>query len=437
MRQRRCHHKGPAMRRPNPWGRSAALTLALVLGLAALVMWLNLRGDPDPGLSPGRQDAAMIARGAYLARAGNCMACHTERGGVPYAGGRPIDTPFGIVYAGNLTPDRDTGIGQWSADDFWRALRNGRSRDGRLLYPAFPYPNYTLMQREDADALFAFLQNQAAVRQPNRDHQLRWPFSTQTALALWRALYFTPGGFRPQAEQGPIWNRGAYLVQGLGHCSACHAERNALGANSPLDLAGGLIPMQNWYAPSLTDRSEAGVMDWPLEEIVSLLGTGTSSRGSAHGPMAEVVLHSTQHLSADDLQAMATFLKGLPPARRHAIPSGALAKPNAAGAALYEKHCLQCHGEQGQGVAGAYPALAGNRAVSLEPAVNLVQIVMHGAYPPATRGNPQPFGMPPYLMDFSETEIADLLNHLRSSWGHRASAITALDVQLAREGRTR
>lgn len=419
------------------WVRTSLLALALILGLSGLVLWLNLRGDPDPGPPPALHDSGLIARGAYLARAGNCMVCHTDRGGAPYAGGRAIDTPFGLVYASNLTPDRQTGLGLWSADDFWRALRNGRSRDGRLLYPAFPYPNYTHIQREDADALFAFLQSQAAVNQPNRSHQLRWPFSTQTALALWRALYFTPGGYTVEAEQSPAWRRGAYLVQGLGHCSACHAERNALGASRPLDLAGGLIPMQNWYAPSLTDPAEAGVMEWPLKDIVDLLATGTSSRGSAQGPMAEVVLHSTQYLSADDLNAMATFLKSLPPARRKAEPTGPWAKPSAAGAALYERHCLQCHGDQGQGVAGAYPALSGNRAVTLGPAVNLVHIVLHGGYPPATAGNPRPFGMPPYMMDLSEAEVAELLNHLRSSWGHRASAVSALDVQLARERRTR
>ncbi len=417
--------------------RASLLALALLLGLSGLVLWLNLRGDPEPGPTPAVPGAELIARGAYLARAGNCMACHTERGGAPYAGGRPIDTPFGMVYASNLTPDPQTGLGLWNADDFWRALRNGRSRDGRLLYPAFPYPNYTQMQREDADALFAFLQSQQAVMQPNRAHQLRWPFSTQAALALWRALYFTPGAYPVEAEQSPAWRRGAYLVQSLGHCSACHAERNALGASRPLDLAGGLIPMQNWYAPSLTDPAEAGVMDWPLKDIVDLLATGTSARGSAQGPMAEVVLHSTQYLSAEDLKAMATFLKSLPPAKRKSEPAGPWAKPSATGAALYEKHCLQCHGDQGQGVVGAYPALAGNRAVTLEPAVNLVQIVMHGGYPPATAGNPRPFGMPPYIMDLSETEVTELLNHLRSSWGHRASAVTALDVQLAREGRTR
>lgn len=412
-------------------GGTLVLLATLSLMAAAVVVWLNLRGDPSPRSSPPGQDALLIERGAYLARAGNCMACHTQRGGLPYAGGRGIDTPFGIVYAGNLTPDATTGIGRWSADDFWRALRNGRSRDGRLLYPAFPYANYSLMQREDADAIFAYLRSLPAATQANTPHDLRWPFSTQAALAVWRALYFAPGQVQAAASQDPELTRGAYLIQGLGHCSACHSARNALGASSPLDLAGGLIPMQNWYAPSLNDRREAGVMHWPLKDIVALLQTGVAPGASVQGPMAEVVLHSTQHLSQTDLQAMAVFLKSLPEARP-TLPATRPAVSTRAGAALYEKHCAACHGDQGQGVATAYPALAGNRAVTLPSTVNLVQMVLHGGYPPATTGNPRPFGMPPYTVDLSEQEITDLLNHLRSSWGNQAGAVSAVDVQAAR-----
>ena len=410
------------------------LALALLLIVAALLWRDDQRpaGGSAASSAPAGQD--LIERGAYLARAGNCMACHTERGGAPYAGGRGIATPFGTVYAGNLTPDASTGIGAWSAEDFWQALREGRSRDGRLLYPAFPYANYSRLQREDADAIYAFLRSQAPVARANTAHELRWPFNTQWALVAWRTLYFKPETFEPQAQQSPAYNRGAYLVQGLGHCSACHAARNVLGASNPLDLAGGLIPMQNWYAPSLTDTRQAGLMDWPLADIVALMQTGVSPRGSVQGPMAEVVLHSTQHLSQTDLQAMATYLKALPASPRPPLP-GRLAQANTAGAALYDKHCVQCHGDQGQGVSNAYPALAGNRAVTMDSTVNLVQMVLHGGYPPATAGNPRPYGMPPYWVDLSEQDIADLLNHLRSSWGHQAGAVSAVDVQAARSRR--
>lgn len=407
------------------------ITAALLLVGAAAVLWLNVRGDPPIDHLPSPGGAQAIERGAYLARAGNCMGCHTSAGGAAYAGGRGIDTPFGTVYAGNLTADPDTGIGRWSADDFWRALRNGRSRDGRLLYPAFPYPNYSLIEREDAQAIYAYLRSLPPVAQANRPHDLRWPFNTQAALAVWRALYFKPGETAPPENASPALKRGAYLVQGLGHCSACHSARNALGASSPLDLAGGLIPMQNWYAPSLNSAQEAGVMHWPAADIVALLKTGVSPRGSAQGPMAEVVLHSTQHLNESDLNAVALLLKSLPEHANTAV-SGRKAAPNAAGAALYDKYCVQCHGDQGQGVPGAYPALAGNRAVTMASPVNLVQMVLHGGYPPATAGNPQPFGMPPYIVDLSDPEIADLLTHLRGSWGHGATAVSAVDVHTAR-----
>lgn len=421
------------MRRLLTWllGLAAAL-----LALTILVWQLNVRDEPNVTTAVATAAAlpARIERGAYLARAGNCMSCHTTRGGTPFAGGRGIATPFGTVFSSNLTPDRNTGIGQWSPTHFWRAMHNGRSRDGRLLYPAFPYTSYTDITREDSDALYAYLHSLAPVDQPNTPHTLRWPFSTQAALAVWRALYFSPGRYEPDTKQTAEWNRGAYLVRGLGHCSACHSTRNALGAtNTPLDLAGGLIPMQNWYAPSLTSAAEAGVADWTTQDIAALLKTGVSPRGSVLGPMAEVVLHSTQHLSDPDLAAMAVFLKSLPPAPVARASTAATGfTPPAAGAKLYEQHCAQCHGAQGQGVPGAYPALAGNRAVTMDSTANLVQIVLNGGYAPATAGNPRPFGMPPFVLVLDDTELATLLTYLRSAWGHQASPVTPTEIHRMR-----
>lgn len=421
--------------------RWAAGGVATAIALVALVGWLNLRDEPDLsiGAATAQASPAQVQRGAYLARAGNCMSCHTARGGTPYAGGRGIDTPFGTVFSGNLTPDKNAGIGSWSAGHFWRAMHNGRSKDGRLLYPAFPYTNYTEITREDSDALYAYLQSLPPSAQANTAHTLRWPFSTQAALAVWRALYFSPGQFTPDRLQPEEWNRGAYLVRGLGHCSACHSARNALGAtNTPLDLAGGLIPMQNWYAPSLTSPAEAGVSDWAPEHIASLLKNGVSPRGSVLGPMAEVVLHSTQHLSAPDLDAMAVFLKSLPPsAGKAAAPAATNTSVAQAGGKLYEQHCAQCHGEQGRGVPGAYPPLAGNRAVTMDSTANLVQVVLNGGYAPATAGNPRPFGMPPFVLVLNDTELAALLSYLRSAWGNQASAVTATEVNRMRSANHR
>jgi mono/diheme cytochrome c family protein len=285
-----------------------------------------------------------VERGAYLARAGNCATCHTARGGAAYAGGRGLETPFGTVVSSNLTPDDATGLGRWSAAHFWRAMHHGRSMDGRLLYPAFPYTDYTLVTREDSDALFAYLRSLPPVVQARPAHALRFPYDTQAALAVWRALYFEPARFEADADRPADWNRGAYLVRGLGHCSACHTQRNALGASElGLQLGGGLIPVQNWYAPSLLSADEAGVAEWSTQEVVDLLKTGRSARGSAMGPMAEVVARSTQHLNEADLRAMAVYLQSLPQhgARRAgatAADRAAAAPSSSRGGRLYEQH---------------------------------------------------------------------------------------------------
>ncbi len=405
-----------------------------------------------PSASPSALEASAaatsdVARGAYLARAGNCMACHTAQGGRPYAGGRAIATPFGAVVSSNLTADAATGLGRWSKDDFWQALHHGKSRDGRLLLPAFPYTSYTLVTRADSDALFAYLQSLPGVANTPPPHQLRWPFNTQWALAAWRAWYFSPGEFKATADKTPEWNRGAYLVQGLGHCSSCHAERNALGASSnAAGLQGGLIPMQNWYAPSLASNAQAGVGHWREADIVTLLRTGTAPGATVQGPMAEVVRGSTQHLSQADLQAMAIYLKDLSgPTAADSTHSATATAPAAAtnpppagrGAKLYEQHCAHCHGRAGEGVPGAYVPLAGNRAVTLPVATNLAQTVMHGGFAPATAGNPRPYGMPPFLLVLDDADIAAVLSFVRGSWGNRAGPVTELDVGQVRSATRR
>ena len=414
-----------------------ALGAGVLAMVASAVVWtLNVRDEVNVSASVAyAPNGSLIARGAYLARAGNCATCHTARGGQPYAGGLGIPTPFGTVFTSNLTPDENTGLGSWSPAHFWRALHNGRSKSGRLLYPAFPYTNYTQVTREDSDAIFAYLRSLPAVVQANRPHALRFPYQSQAALAVWRAMYFSPGVFQPDAARNAEWNRGAYLVKGLGHCSACHSPRDALGGiGKGLDLAGGLIPMQNWYAPSLGSPHEAGMGDWDREQIVSLLKNGVSPRASVSGPMSEVVLRSTQYLSREDLGAMAQYLKELP--RESPKPEAAVAPANAINTAkaakLYEQHCAQCHGDKGQGVANAYPALAGNRAVTMPSTENLVQMVLGGGFSPATTGNPRPFGMPPFVLVLDDSEVADVITHIRSSWGNQAGGITSIQVQRVR-----
>lgn len=422
------------------WRSRAVKALVLLAMLAAaataLVAWLNVRGEvPVRDVVPaGVPSAELVQRGAYLARAGNCAACHTARGGAAFAGGKGVETPFGTVFATNLTPDPETGLGQWSPDHFWRAMHHGRSRDGRLLYPAFPYPDYTLVTREDSDALYAFLRSQPAVRQPNRPHELRFPYDSQLALAAWRALFFTPGTFEAQEGKSAEWNRGAYLVRGLGHCQACHAPRNAFGATSDaLELSGGLIPMQNWYAPSLASPAEAGVQSWSADDVLHLLRDGKSRHGAAMGPMAEVVFGSTQHLGEADLRAMAAFLRDLP--RQESAPSRAARREAdvlALGARLYRAQCAECHGESGEGGGAAYPPLAGHRTVTMGSSANLVKVIVSGGFPPTTGGNPRPHGMPPFGPSLTAAEIAALATFVRGAWGNDAPAVSELDVNRVR-----
>jgi mono/diheme cytochrome c family protein len=411
---------------------------------------------------PEPYSKALIERGRYLAILGNCAACHTERGGAPFAGGKAIHTPFGAVFASNITPDPQHGIGRWSADGFYRALTEGISASGTLLTPAFPYPNYSRVTREDSDALFAyFMQGVQPQSVPNKAHELQFPFNTQLALAVWRVLFFSedepqntinsiakkqdsmPG--TGQKDSKVLVERGRYLIEGLGHCSACHGQRNALGAGATNQFAGALMPQQDWYAPSLHAREEAGVQHWPREQVMQLLSSGVTNQASALGPMAEVVAKSTQFWKPEDLEAAAAYLQSLPVS---AAPSTQLPTSRATestaqqlrsqGAALYAQHCATCHGEQGQGlqVEGkvARPALAGNRAVTLPSSANLVRIMLAGGYAPATPGNPRPYGMPPFVHVLGDEDIAALTTFIRSSWGNQASAVTASQVVAQRRG---
>ena len=411
-----------------------AIAFVTCLILAGLFMWPADDIGPSPTAGLSRLD--QVARGAYLAKAGDCMACHTPRGGAAYAGGRAIDTPFGAILSPNITSSREHGIGSWSADDFWRALHNGKGKDGRLLYPAFPYTNYTKITRDDADALHAFFQTVPAISKANLPHQLRFPYNQQIALAAWRALYFRPAVWRDQGGQSIAWNRGAYLVNGLGHCSACHSSRNQLGATEN-GLSGGLIPVLGWYAPSLTSGAEAGLKDWDSAHIVQLLKTGVAPGASVSGPMAEVVKASLQYLNDADLGAMAVYLKTLQTAPAPAAVPAAALSPYAAqaleaqlkaGAKLYQTHCIDCHQANGSGMAPAYPALAGNRAVTMAQAVNPIRSVLHGGFAPGTEGNPRPYGMPPFGPLLDDDEVAAVVSYVRHAWDNQAPRVSAREV---------
>lgn len=402
---------------PSRW----ALGLLALIGVGAALL---LRTPPSPGRHSAPPGTELITRGAYLARVGNCAGCHTAPGGAELAGGPALPTPFGKVYAGNLTPEPETGLGRWSADDFWRALHEGRSRDGRRLLPAFPYTSFTQVTRADSDALFAYLRSRAAVKQANPAHQLRFPYNTHAAMVLWQWLFFTPGtagGTAPAAD--PVLDRGAYLVNGLGHCAACHAPRNALGAPGS-GMTGGDMPAHDWFAPSLHPVPGQGITE---QDLVDLLRVGRHRLGSASGPMASVVFRSTQHWTDEDLHAASRYLLSLRPEDAPSPMAAAAAQASpSVGRQLYDDRCADCHGAQGQGQPGVYPPLAGNPTV-LQPSVrNLVQVLKHGSFAPATAGNPRPYGMPPQELSVAETTA--LINHLRQTFAERAPPVTEVEV---------
>lgn len=430
------------------WSMAAVawLGLAGLAVLGALLAWLNLRGEYGVhaygyggGGGEAEPVAALVERGAYLARVGNCVGCHTAAGGVEYAGGRGLPTAFGTLFTSNLTPDEETGLGKWSAQDFWRALHNGRSRDGRLLYPAFPYDSYTHVTRADSDALFAYLRSLPPVRAQAPGHALQFPYGWQGALVVWRALFFTPQEWKEQVQHPQAWNRGRYLAQGLGHCAACHAPRNAWGAVGQA-LTGGFVAGQSWYAPSLLDPAQAGVQAGRDSAWMQVLQAGSGPSGSALGPMAEVVARSTQHWQPQDLQALASYLQERGAAAVGGAEGGhAIAAPSPGsmvlGQKLYEQQCAVCHGSRGQGTAGAFPALAGNATVTMAEPRNLLLVLLEGGYPPSTRLQPHPHGMPPFGHVLSDAQVAAVANYVRNAWGNKAAEIGTMEVYRAREGR--
>lgn len=377
----------------------------------------------------------IVERGRYLATIGDCASCHTARNGKPLAGGRVIGTPFGTIPAPNLTPDPDTGIGRWTADDFYRALHEGKGHDGTSLYPAFPFPSYTKVTRADSDAMFAWLKSLPPVHQPALQDTLRFPYRMRWLMGSWRTMFFDKGEYEADASQTKAWNRGAYLVQGLGHCNECHARRNSFGAavTDPY-LAGGIVPVQNWYAPDLSTGPHGGLAGWTEADIVSLLKTGRSPRGTALGPMAEVVMKSTRHLTDDDLAAIATYLVALP--QRPARPLGESAAGwkdlVANGKTTYDKHCASCHAGDGRGKGDAYPPLDANPTVTEPTGINAIRVVLSGGFAPATEGNPRPYSMPPFSQRLSDDEVAGVVSYIRQAWSNRAIAVSPEDVRAYR-----
>lgn len=413
--------------------------LALSLLALAAVLFLRQGGIaplrvPDGGApATAAADAATLEQGRYLARIGNCAACHTPRGGTPYAGGRGFPTPWGTLFSTNLTPDPGTGIGDWSVEEFRHAMRHGVGREG-LLYPAFPFAHFALVGDADLDALFAYLHTLPAIDAPRRENALRAPAGWRPMLMGWRMLFHRPRRFQPDPDRSDLWNRGRYLADGLAHCQMCHSGRGAF-ASLPADryLAGGIIPGQGWYAPPLT---RSALERFQTRELADYLRSGVSAHTAASGPMAEVVFTSLRHLTAEDALAIATYVKDVPDRPRARRPelvgerrSGALA---ASGRAVYAAQCASCHGDDGRGRGTDYPALAGNPALTVNDPVNAVLLVLYGGSPPTTSLNPRPYSMPPFAHTLTDAEIAAVVTHIRGAWGNRGAAVSPDQVQRMR-----
>jgi mono/diheme cytochrome c family protein len=367
---------------------------------------------------------ARVERGQYLAAAGDCVSCHTGPGGKPFAGGGKLDTPFGYLLAPNITPDDETGIGLWSADDFYRTMHLGVNRHGQDLYPAMPYTSYTLVTREDSDAIYAYLRTLEPVKNEIDVNHLRFPFNQRWTMAFWRELYFTPGTFEPVPGQSVEWNLGAYLVEGLEHCSACHSPRNVMGATeTKLEYTGAEI--DGWFAPNLSSNLSTGLGDWTVDDIATYLKTGKRpGHTSTFGPMAEVVHNSTSHLTEADLQAMATYLKALPPESSLRTAKAAPPDSKTKAASLYMDHCSACHQSGGRGMPGIFPPLVANGAVIAPDPGNVLQAVLNGI--PMQNGY---VAMPSFASQLTNQQIADVANYVRTSWGNQAVPnATAADV---------
>lgn len=373
---------------------------------------------------------ARIDRGRALTTAGDCVACHTADKGQPFAGGRAIETPFGTIYSPNITPDRETGIGAWSDQDFYKAVHEGIGPSGRHLYPAFPYPYFTKMTRDDVLAIRAYLATLPPVKNTRPAADFAWPLSERFLLTGWNWLFFDEGTFRPDPQKDARWNRGAYLVQGLGHCGACHTAKNVAGGDdTSAALEGGVL--QGWFAPNITADSRAGIGSWSDQDIVEYLRTGRNAHSGATGLMSEVVTNSTSKMSDEDLRAIAAYLKDRPGHPETPSPLGN-SPTMTAGRAIYRDSCSACHRADGKGVPLMFSPLAHSALLQSKDPTTVIRLVLEGARTVPTDARPTTSAMPAYGWKLDDGQVAAVLTYARNQWGNAAAAVTAAEVQSVR-----
>jgi mono/diheme cytochrome c family protein len=375
--------------------------------------------------------ADTIAHGKALTEAADCASCHTADPAKPFAGGKRIDTPFGGVYSLNLTPDRDTGLGAWSDDEFYRALRYGVARDGSRYYPAFPYPNFTKLTRQDILAIRAYLATLTPVRNRPPPPALHWPLNYRVLMRGWNWLFFKPGILIPDQQKSTEWNRGRYLVEGPAHCGACHTPKNIFGATKRGQAYGGGL-VQGWFAPRLDEAPRSGLKSWSVDDIVEYLQSGRNGHSNAGNLMAEVVVGSTSKMSDADIRAIAIYLKDLPAGAPEPEVPPPLQTQMTDGEKIYKGACIACHEADGSGAPRIYPPLPGNANLQSVDAANTLRIILDGAQTVTTPRAPNTGSMPAYRDKLSDQEISDVTTYIRNSWGNAASAVTPAQVTKAR-----
>ena len=422
-------------------GSRILLVIAIIVGLILLVSlgsWLWYRSHPatlveaPPGVLavltrpiPDGPEAGLLRRGRYLATAGDCVSCHTRAGGLPFTGGRGLRTPFGVIYSPNLSGSAD-GIASWTPDQFFRAMHDGIDNDGNHLYPAFPYTHFTVVSRADSYAILAWLKTVPGDASTAPANRLPFPLDLRPVMLVWNALNFSPHGLAANHAQPASWNRGAYLVEGLGHCGACHSPKTTLGADdSSHAYQGGKL--DNWLAPDLTGNKRTGLGSWSHQDIVDYLKYGRGARSNAAGPMAEVVTYSTSLMSDADLAAIAIYLETLTPsADMTASPPAAVAMR--AGGAIFSDACTACHREGGVGSARLFPPLAGSAAVQQVDPTSVIRLILAGGRTGPTLARPSALSMPSFALKLDDQQVADVATYARNSWGNHAPPVSADQV---------
>ncbi|HQT81567.1 MAG TPA: c-type cytochrome [Ferrovaceae bacterium] len=379
----------------------------------------------------------VIKKGAYLARLGDCVACHTSRENEPMAGGVMFTTPFGKLYSTNITPDPETGIGKYTYQDFAKALREGITPDREHLYPAMPYTSFAKLTDEDMQALYSyFMKGVKPIHAREKQNQLRFPFNIRAGIAVWNQLFLDKGIYQDDNTQSSQWNRGAYLVQGLGHCGSCHTPRgygmeektlSAMGDTGRFYLSGNTI--ENWHAVSLKNH-------WTSNQFAEFLKTGQNQYGTAYGTMSEVVHHSTQYLSDNDLAAVGEYLASLTPSSASSFPTtnknDKKALYQTRGGLGYIQFCSACHQEDGQGVTHYFPTLKNNTSLLSDDPTSLIHVLLTGSYAPKTHTDDRGFAMPAF-QQLTDKEIAEILTFIRTNWGNHGQGVREEDVATIRQ----